>query len=821
MAAGAGYGKTSLASEFSGVYVALAEEAKDPAIFLWHLLAAYQGRAELQRVAELLEAGAWPSALEAFLGALEPLGFHLLVLDEVHRAEGPGVLKVVQGLVRLRGLRLLLLSRRATPFAFLTVLSERELAFDPEEACQLAKALAPELPAFEVERALSLVKGWPLGLRVALLAMRRGLKPELALESAEGLLAYLAYGLPEEVLWEASRLALLGEVPEAEGQALLPYAEDLLLERREGKLCFHPLVRGALKTLLPEVEARGLLTKAAEDALGRGEGVRAAEFLLEAGRLGHVADLLVREGFSWLARGLTYTVLRLLAHLPEALRQGRRGLDLLEAEALRQAGRYQESEAAYQKALRAGEIRAYLGLARLFLDTVEPARGRPYLEEALRFFPQEARLLLAENLLNEGRVEEAEALGFSGPRLLLRQGKPAEALALLRESGDPGLHRPPQNHREGTLLRALLECVAGDAEEGLRWAERGLREAEVLGSPFGMSLAQARRGHALLALVRVEEAKAAYRSALAMAEGGPARLKVEALGGLAALGDEEAYREMVRLARTAGDLWVEGFLTLMVAVAWLRRGEVFPLPALPLLDPFLRALAQSYPFGDGWENLLQVYPFLAERTLFSPPIARVRRALWRLGRLPVSYHPGVRVEIRALGGFEVRVEGRPVRFRRDKARLLLALLTAGDWEKEDLLEALAASPGEFRVLWWEVVNALEPGRPRGAKPYFLRQKPYGLFRQAPELYLDLLDPQAPLAPPYLGLDHPFLEDQARAYLEERRQALLQSPRLEDWLLALRLDPLDEEVLRRFYGTPVQEEALLLRQRALQELGLEA
>ncbi|WP_105317104.1 hypothetical protein [Thermus tenuipuniceus] len=816
LAAGAGYGKTSLASEFSGVYVALAEEAKDPVVFLWHLLAAYQGRAELQRVAELLEAGAWPRALEVFLGALEPLGFHLLVLDEVHRAESPGVLKVVQGLVRLPGLRLLLLSRKATPFAFLTVLSERELAFDPEEACQLAKALAPELLAFEVERALSLA----LGLRVVLLAMRRGLKPELALESAEGLLAYLAYGLPEEVLREASRLALLGEVPEAEGQVLLPFAEDLLLERREGKLCFHPLVRSALKTLLPEAEARGLLTKAAEEALARGEGVRAAEFLLEAGRLGHVADLLAQEGFSWLARGLTYTVLRLLAHLPEALRRGRHKLGLLEAEALRQAGRYQEAEAAYQKVLRAGETRAYLGLARLFLDTVEPARGRPYVEEACRLFPEEARLLLAENLLNEGRVEEAQALGFSGPRLLLRQGKPAEALACLRESADPGLHRPPQNHREGTLLRALLECVAGDAEEGLRWAEQGLREAEVLGSPFGMSLAQARRGHALLALERLDGAKAAYRSALAMAEGGPARLRVEALGGMAALGDEDAYKEMVRLARFSGDLWVEGFLTLMVAAAWLRRGQAFPLPALPLLDSFLRALAEAYPFRDGWEDLLRIYPFLAGRTLFAPPVPRVRRALWRLGRLPVPYHPGVRVEIRVLGGFEVRVEGRPVRFRRDKARLLLALLVAAQWEKEDLLEALSVSPGEFRVLWWEVVSALEPGRPKGAKPYFLRQKPYGLSREAPELYLDLQDPEAPLAPPFWGLEHPFLEDWARAYLEERRRALLRSPRLEDWLLALRLDPLDEEALRRLQGTPAQEEGLFLHRRALRELGWE-
>lgn len=817
LAAGAGYGKTSLAAELPAVYVSLAEEAKDPAVFLWHLLAAYENRAELAPVGVLLEAGAWPKALEALLEALVPLGAHYLVLDEAHRAESPGVVRVLQGLLRLPGLRLLVLSRKAAPFAFLTVFSERELAFDPEEACQLAKALAPELPAFEVERALSLVRGWPLGLRLVLLAMRKGLRPELALESAEGLLAYLGQALPKEVLEKASRLALLGEVDEEEGAFLLPYAEDLLLERREGRIGFHPLVRSALKALLPEGEARGLLARAAEAALARGEGVRAAEFLLEAGRFGHAADLLLKEGEGWLARGLTYTVLRLLGHLPEGVRRGRAGLRFLEAEALRQAGRYREAEALYREALEAGEERAYLGLVRLFLDTVEPARAKPFLEEALRRFPGLARSLLAENLLNEGRAGEAEALGFAGPRLLLRQGRPAEALELLKRAEDPGLHRPPQNHREGSLLRALLECVAGDAEEGLRFAERGRFEAEALGSPFGLSLAEARKGHALLALGRLREAEASYRAALALSEGGPARLQVEALGGLAALGDDGAYREMVRLSRASGDLWVEGFLTLVVALARLRLGEEFPLGAFPAPDPFLEALARAYPFRDGWEEVLERYPFLAGRTLFAPPLARLRRALWRLGRLPVPYHPGVRVEFRALGGFEVRVEGRPVRFRREKARLLLALLTVGDWEKEDLMEALEVASGEFRVLWWEVVNALEPGRPKGAPPYFLRTRPYGLNLEAPELYLDLHDPALPPLLPYRGLDHPVLDEAARAYLEERRRGLLQSPRPEDWLLALRLDPLDESALARLRGTALYEKGLRLRHKAEAEL----
>ena len=72
LAAGAGYGKTSLAAELPAVYVSLAEEAKDPAVFLWHLLAAYENRAELAPVGALLEAGAWPKALEALLEEADP-----------------------------------------------------------------------------------------------------------------------------------------------------------------------------------------------------------------------------------------------------------------------------------------------------------------------------------------------------------------------------------------------------------------------------------------------------------------------------------------------------------------------------------------------------------------------------------------------------------------------------------------------------------------------------------------------------------------------------------------------------------------------------
>lgn len=150
-------------------------------------------------------------------------------------------------------------------------------------------------------------------------------------------------------------------------------------------------------------------------------------------------------------------------------------------------------------------------------------------------------------------------------------------------------------------------------------AHRGRREGETLGSPFVVALAEARLGHALLAQNRWAEAGEAYRRALSLSQGGPARLRVEPLGGLAALGEARAFEEMVRQAREAGDAWVEAFMTLVAAQAHLRRGLSFNLPALPgLQDPFLRALAASHPWTADPEGMLVRYPFLSQPTLFAP-----------------------------------------------------------------------------------------------------------------------------------------------------------------------------------------------------------
>lgn len=366
-------------------------------------------------------------------------------------------------------------------------------------------------------------------------------------------------------------------------------------------------------------------------------------------------------------------------------------------------------------------------------------------------------------------------------------------------------------------MLALLEAVAGDGEAAEAAARKGRREGEALGSPFVVALAEARLGHALLGQDRWDAAGAAYRRSLALAQGGPSRLQVEPLGGLAALGDAQALAQMLRLSRDSGDAWVEAFLTLAVAQAHLRRGERFVLPALVgLEDGFLRALAAAYPWQEDAADLLSQYPFLLRPTLFALPPHRARRLLWETGKLSVAYHPGVRVEIRAAGGLKMRVGGQEVRFKREKTRLLLALLLMRDWDKEALLEALEVSDGEFRVLWSELLHALEPERPSRAPGYFL--KPYGLAR-VPELRVDLWQPQLLPLLPFVGLEHPELESFRQQWRLAQRAGLLSSAEPADWLRALELDPTDERVLTRLLESAYAEEAWALYAAAMKDLGL--
>ncbi|GIW27984.1 MAG: hypothetical protein KatS3mg070_1347 [Meiothermus sp.] len=73
LAAGAGYGKSTLLSARPAVWLTLGEDCSDPVVLGWHLLEAYRPRwgQGLDGVSSALERRAWASAGEAMLEAPE------------------------------------------------------------------------------------------------------------------------------------------------------------------------------------------------------------------------------------------------------------------------------------------------------------------------------------------------------------------------------------------------------------------------------------------------------------------------------------------------------------------------------------------------------------------------------------------------------------------------------------------------------------------------------------------------------------------------------------------------------------------------------
>ncbi len=222
VSAPAGFGKTVLVADWLSLrevptaWFSLDRLDNDPSRFCAHLSAAV-GSLEVpgaDRAAALI-AGLAPPDLAlppALLDALAEMGSDpVIVLDDLHELESPGVLAVIEGLVRLagHGPRLLMLTRVDPPFATgrlrvsgeLLELRERELRFTEDEALELFDRLLPDvLDPASVRRLGERTEGWVAGLRLAAIALQDAENPGALAESFAGTHRYVMDYLLEEAL---------------------------------------------------------------------------------------------------------------------------------------------------------------------------------------------------------------------------------------------------------------------------------------------------------------------------------------------------------------------------------------------------------------------------------------------------------------------------------------------------------------------------------------------------------------------------------------------------------------------------------------------
>lgn len=306
----------------------------------------------------------------------------------------------------------------------------------------------------------------------------------------------------------------------------------------------------------------------------------------------------------------------------------------------------------------AGVARALRGQARVYLDTVQPARAESLLQESLRLSDgvadreSRARLLdlMAENKLNMGDPEaaerlrnEARVLREDGPgedvlsvRVKLRTGRLDEAQQILegwaeveRRAAERGSVHPPRSHRETVLLLSLIHSLRGQSDRAVALAREGIALGERLGSPFVTAVAQTRLGHALQlnggdearggelagssAAVRpamlalqpsFAEAIQCYQASIALGDRlSVRRIRAEALWGLTRAygfaGDlesaERAAAEGADVARSAGDPWVAALVDLALGAGYVLAGR-----AAAAADVFSRVLMAFGECGDSF-----------------------------------------------------------------------------------------------------------------------------------------------------------------------------------------------------------------------------
>lgn len=417
----------------------------------------------------------------------------------------------------------------------------------------------------------------------------------------------------------------------------------------------------------------------------------------------------------------------------------------------------------------------------------------------------------AENLRK--RADELRREGPSDEQLLvrvwLRTGRLADVKIRLEQHAQAEKKEPvhlPRAHRETMLLLSLVHVFMGQAEQAYLAALEGIRRGSDLKSPFVSAVGHIRLGHALMLRGGVENytrAREQYEKSIEISRSlAVARLRVESGWGLCraygyqgdVLKAQQYAQDAIEIAAQAGDEWMASLVRLTLGASlsmaaryeaaeqWLGRAA---LGFQECSDPFGQCAARLWlSFGyfkqkqterlnqtlpgvfltcrnSGYDFLFSGTSFLGplDERIFIPLLLHARNEGWergyihqlleQLGLPELVYHPGYRLRVRTLGGFQVwrGAEAIPANgWRREKSRQLFQLLLVFRYvslDRDQICEFLwpEADPltaqRNFKIALSTLFQVLEPEHNAGEEcAYILRDGSAYSLRPGADFWLD-------------------------------------------------------------------------------------
>lgn len=307
-----------------------------------------------------------------------------------------------------------------------------------------------------------------------------------------------------------------------------------------------------------------------------------------------------------------------LKTIPDEFKRKYLSLLFYEGEVQRYLAYYEKAKNCYLELIEHAEMagtsfltaKAYEGLAKIYIDTIQPVVAERYLLKAIKLLEKykgkddvetiEIYGLMAENLINSGQAKKAEkwfkklaglqkimATNNLDARMFLRTGQLEKAKQLLIKRLQDQEHNRtlPQTHRETEIILAYVELCLGNGQEAKRYAQKGIEQGIKSKNIFVEACGWMRLGHANQILNDYDPSlsEKCYLTALELMEKiHVSRGKAEPNMGLCILysrrGEFERALEIGKLAlyetENVQDQWLASFIRLSMGIASYQCGRL-------------------------------------------------------------------------------------------------------------------------------------------------------------------------------------------------------------------------------------------------------